>query len=44
MTCEHKRIRCTDNVFFCLDCGAKIDPPKTADEPKQTKKRGGKTK
>ena len=28
MTCEHKRLRCTDGVYYCLDCGAKgVDPP-----------------
>ena len=25
--CEHKRLRCTDGVFYCLDCGAKVDTP-----------------
>lgn len=28
MGCQHKRLRCTNGVFYCLDCGAKIDPPK----------------
>jgi hypothetical protein len=28
MACEHERLRCTDGVFYCLDCGAKVDPPK----------------
>ena len=32
--CEHKRLRCTDGVYYCLDCGAKVDPPKPAEEPK----------
>ena len=27
MACEHKRLRCTDGVFYCLDCGAKVDTP-----------------
>lgn len=31
MACEHKRIRCTNGVFFCLDCGARIDPPVTTE-------------
>ena len=25
MACEHKRLRCTDDVFYCLDCGAKVE-------------------
>ena len=24
MACEHKRLRCTDGVFYCLDCGEKV--------------------
>lgn len=24
MPCEHKRLRCTNNAFFCLDCGAAV--------------------
>ncbi|MBQ1791752.1 MAG: hypothetical protein II008_16365 [Oscillospiraceae bacterium] len=27
MTCEHKRIKCVNCEFFCLDCGAKVDIP-----------------
>ena len=27
MDCKHKRIRCTDNRFFCMDCGAEFTPP-----------------
>lgn len=25
MACEHKRLRCTDDVFYCLDCGSKVE-------------------
>ena len=25
MTCKHERLRCTNNQFFCLTCGMKID-------------------
>ena len=28
MACEHKRLRCTNGVFYCLDCGVMVDPPK----------------
>ena len=24
MGCKHIRLRCTDNRFFCLDCGAEV--------------------
>ena len=27
MACEHKHLACTNAVFYCLDCGAKVDPP-----------------
>lgn len=44
MTCEHKRIRCTNCEFFCIDCGARLEPPGTMEVPKPTKKKGGKAK
>lgn len=45
--CEHKRIRCTNCEFFCLDCGAKVEPPVTEVTEvteEKPKKKGGKTK
>lgn len=48
--CEHKRLRCTDGVFFCLDCGARVEAPaapemkpetKPADKPKRKPKKEG---
>lgn len=27
MDCKHERLRCTNNQFFCLTCGMKIDKP-----------------
>lgn len=27
MACEHKHLRCTNGIFYCLDCGAKTEPP-----------------
>lgn len=43
--CEHKRIRCTNCEFFCLDCGAKIEPPALiVAKAEPTKKKGGKGK
>lgn len=47
MACEHKRLRCTDGVFYCLDCGAVVDPPKaeaTDPKPKQRKRRKDESK
>lgn len=44
MACTHKRIRCTNCKFFCLDCGAEIESPAKVEEPKPAKKRGGKSK
>lgn len=33
MICDHVRLRCTNGVFYCLDCGARIDPPKVERPP-----------
>lgn len=38
MGCGHERIRCTDNVFYCLDCGARIEPPKREEKSAEEKK------
>lgn len=27
MDCKHERVKCTDGVFYCLLCGAKINYP-----------------
>ena len=27
MACEHKRLKCTNNVFYCMDCGAVVPNP-----------------
>ena len=50
MACDHKHLRCTNGVFFCLDCGAKVEPPAPVDaateakaavsEPPKRKKKG----
>lgn len=36
MACNHDRIRCTDNVFYCAVCGAKVEQPKKPVEAKKT--------
>lgn len=32
MACEHKNLICTNNVFFCRDCGAMVAAPVSFDE------------
>lgn len=32
MNCSHDRLRCTNNVFFCLKCGAQVPSPYEADK------------
>lgn len=32
MDCKHEHLRCTNNVFFCLDCGAEVPNPYKADK------------
>lgn len=33
MDCKHERLKCTNNVFTCLDCGAVIQPEKQDKKP-----------
>lgn len=55
MACEHKRLKCTNNVFYCMDCGAVVPNPyvneqpegqeeKPAEVPKTSRKRTRKEK
>lgn len=43
MDCKHEKLRCTNNRFFCLICGAEVEPPKPpeekAEKPKPAPKR-----
>ena len=45
MSCEHSRIRCTNNVYYCIECGARLPDPdrvkeaKPAEGQKKTAKR-----
>ena len=46
--CDHKRLKCTDNVLTCKDCGAVL-PLETlagevAEKATTAKKKGGKGK
>ena len=53
MNCTHDRLRCTNNEFFCLKCGAHVASPfvteehttetaKPAEAPKRPAKRKAK--
>jgi hypothetical protein len=47
MDCKHTALRCTNNRFFCLLCGAEVPAPtaeKPAEKPKPAPKRTRKTK
>lgn len=41
MACTHKRIRCTNCEFFCLDCGAKVEAPAPAPAKTEPAKKKG---
>ena len=34
MACNHERIKCTDNVFYCAVCGAVVEMPMREEKPK----------
>ena len=39
MGCNHEKLRCTDNHFFCLICGQEVQKkPKQTEEEKPVKK------
>ena len=38
MECRHDRIKCTDNVFYCAVCGARIEQPAQEEKPTEAKK------
>ena len=47
MACNHERIKCTDNVFYCAVCGAKVEQPvkeEKTEKPKARVERRGKKK
>lgn len=39
MACEHKRLKCTNNVFSCLDCGAVLPPDVLQRKPEGQKEK-----
>ena len=49
MACEHKKLRCTNGEFFCLECGRKLEledmvkPEKVELPKKKTTRKGAKT-
>lgn len=44
MPCTHDAIKCTNNVFFCLKCGAMVPNPYEAEKPAEAPKPGRKRK
>lgn len=40
MECEHKRLKCTNNVFYCMDCGAVVPNPYEAGKPETEQPEG----
>lgn len=38
MACNHDRIKCTDNVFYCAVCGAVVEMPVREEKPVEVKK------
>ena len=49
MACEHKKLRCTNGEFFCLECGKKLEAEeifrteKVALPKKKAARKGAKT-
>ena len=33
MGCNHEKVRCTNDRFFCLICGQEIQKPKAEEKP-----------
>lgn len=33
MNCKHDRLRCTNNQFYCMDCGSMVLNPYEAKKP-----------
>lgn len=40
MNCKHEQLRCTNNVFFCLKCGAEVPSPYKAEKNTPEKENG----
>lgn len=38
MDCKHEHLKCVNNTFFCLDCGAEVPDPAQA-APKEEEKK-----
>ncbi len=37
MACTHEKLRCTNNVFYCLICGARVSDPHVGKASEQAK-------
>ena len=42
--CKHEHLKCTDNVFYCIDCGERVPDPQTIQEKQDTVKTEDKPK
>jgi hypothetical protein len=41
--CKHERLKCTNNVFYCLACGAQVKAPEPAAPAEKPVKKGKQT-
>ena len=39
MACKHEHLRCTDNVYFCADCGCSWVAPDKEEKPVEAQKK-----
>lgn len=44
MDCKHDRVRCTDGIYYCLLCGARIDYPPKTEELSEAEEKPAETK
>lgn len=44
MSCNHEKVRCTDGIFYCLLCGARIDYPPIEEEIPEAEEKPAETK
>lgn len=32
MECKHEKLKCTNNIFYCMECGASWESPEAEDK------------